>query len=327
MYYNYAGGLVGAFKDGVEIVDCRNTGNITAGCTTAQSQVFCGGITGGSYYAFTTEYQGKIENCSSTGTVHAKAMGFWTYAGGIAGTIVGDGDGSFGNTTRIVRCFVTGTVSTMGTSSGWPYTGGIVGYNYYGALIAQSYFTGTVIADKSGDYTGGIAGYNSKQPGHNSRIEDCWSSGTVTGFHNAGGIVGQNQVNTFVRRCYSIAAVEAANTGATGVGGIAGMNASTETDAITGCVALNLSIKAGNTAKIHRIAGSNAGTLKNNYAYSGMAVDPGSGTYTADKGADKVDGQDCDAKPAQSVYEGLGWDFTTVWKMGANGCPALRWQN
>jgi hypothetical protein len=331
MYYNFVGGFAGLFKDGVNIINCHNTGNIAADCTAANTQVFCGGITGGSFYQFTTEYQGKIEDCSSTGNIIAKCKGFWSWAGGIAGCIVGDGDGSPEKTTRIMRCFASGTVSVADSGAGYPYVGGIVGYNYYGALTAQSYFTGTVIANKGADCVGGIAGYNSKQPEHNSRIEDCWSSGTVTGFKNAGGIVGQNQVNTFVRRCYSTAAVSTTydvNSTITGVGGIAGMNASAETDAISGCVALNISIAAARGTKIHRVAGvlSGSGALGKNLAWSGMPVSSGD-TYTADTGANKVDGADCDAKPLQSVYETLGWDFTNVWKMGAGGYPVLRWQN
>jgi hypothetical protein len=215
--------------------------------------------------------------------------------------------------------------------------GGVIGYNYYGALTAQCYFTGTVISNTNGNYTGGIAGYNSQQTGHNSRVEDCWSSGTVTGFHNAGGIVGQNQVNTYIRRCYSIAAVSVTDTCETnkpstnpGVGGIAGMNLSTMPNSIDGCVALNPSLSAANGTKIHRVVGwrgsGDAGTLGNNLAYSGITVNPGGGTYTADKGADKADGADCIAKPAQGVYEGLGWDFSNVWKMGTKGYPVLQWQ-
>jgi hypothetical protein len=335
MYYNYAGGLVGAFKDGVEIVNCRNTAAISADCTTTSSQVFCGGIAGGSYYARTTEYQGKIEDCSSTGNITAKCLGYWSWAGGIAGAIVGDGDGTPENTTRIMRCWASGTVSVADSGTGYPYVGGIVGYNYYGALTAQSYFTGTVISNTDGNYTGGIAGYNSQSTGHNSRIEDCWSSGTVTGFHNAGGIVGQNQVNAYVRRCYSIAVVSVTDTCETnklttnpGVGGIAGMTANTLADAISGCVALNPSITAADGTKIHRVAGwlmSSSATLKNNRAWSNMPVTTG-GTYTADKGADRVDGVDCDPTPAKSVYVALGWDFASVWKMGEDGYPALQWQ-
>jgi hypothetical protein len=318
--FNYVGGLVGIFEDGVAIINCRNTGNVTSFCTVADSQVYAGGIAGGSYYAMDTAYHGAIEDCSYAGTVHAKAMGYWTWAGGIAGAIVGDGDGSLENTTRIVRCRAEGTVSVAGTSSGYPYVGGIVAYNYYGALVSQSYFSGNVLADGGADYAGGIAGYNSRYAGHNSRIEDCWSAGTVTGFNSAGGIVGQNQVDAYIRRCYSTAIVKATGADATGVGGIAGLNVSL----ITGCVALNPSIQAGDTNNIHRISGSgDSAQNTNNRAWSGMTVTTG-GTYTSDIGANTQDGANCDAKPVQSVYEGLGWNFTTVWTMGGDGYPVLQ---
>jgi hypothetical protein len=326
MYYNYTGGFVGTFKNGVDILNCHNTGDVKSFCTLSGSQVFAGGIAGGSVYSFSTEYQGKIEDCSFSGTVHAKAMGFWAWAGGIAGAMVGDGDGTPEKTTRIVACYVTGIVSVAGTSSGYPYVGGVVGYNYYGALVSQSYFTGTVIADKSGDYTGGIAGYNSQTAGHNSRIEDCWSAGTVSGYNNAGGIVGQNQVNTYIRRCYSTAVVRATGTGGT-VGGIAGTNASANPEALTGSVALNPLIEAsGNTANIHRIVGGGISTQNiNNLAWSGMVVSTG-GIYTPDIGADKKDGATTLVQPSQAEYEALGWDFNTVWEMDSYGYPKLRWQ-
>jgi hypothetical protein len=58
-----------------------------------------------------------------------------------------------------------------------------------------------------------------------------------------------------------------------------------------------------------------------------MIVDPDAGTYTADEGAGKVDGADCDGQPNQSLYESLGWDFVNVWKMDAGmDYPVLRWQ-
>jgi hypothetical protein len=337
MYYNFAGGFVGLFKDGGEIAGCHNTGTVTADCTTAESQVFCGGIAGGSYYAFTAAYQGKIEDCSSTGNITAKSRGDWSWAGGIAGCVAGDGDGTPENTTRIMRCFAGGTISTKDSGAEYPYAGGITGCNYYGALIAQSYFTGEVISNTDGNYTGGIAGYNSQGPGHTSRIEDCWSGGKVTGFHNAGGIVGQNQVNASVRRCHSIAEVSVTDTCETnkpttnpGAGGIAGVNAGTEPDSISGCAALNPSIAAAAGTKIHRVAGWSTdapAALGNNHAWSGMAIDPGAGSYTADTGAGKVDGADCAQKPAQSFYGGLGWDFAGVWKTGGNGYPVLQWQS
>jgi hypothetical protein len=330
--YSFIGGVAGIFAGGAEILDSHNTGDIQAFSTVSASQVFAGGIAGGSYYGSGTAYQGKIEGCSYTGDLHARAMGFWTFAGGIAGTIVGGTTASIDSTTRIVRSFATGTISVEGTNSGNPYIGGIVGYNYYGALVSQSYFAGNVIASKSGDYTGGIAGYNSQTGApNNSRIEDCWSSGTVTGFNNAGGIVGQNQVNTYIRRCYSTATVTATNTGVTGVGGIAGYNASIQEDAIIGNFALNpsLSIGSGTSANIHRIAGNNVATIKltKNYAWSGMTMTRG-GTSVAptDIGANAKDGADIATNPSQTDYEALGWDFGAVWTMDSYGYPKLRWQ-
>ncbi|MDR2803484.1 MAG: InlB B-repeat-containing protein, partial [Treponema sp.] len=255
--YSHAGGFVGLFTGGGEIHDCHNTGIVTADCKTARSQAFVGGIAGGSSYGFSTAYEGNIQDCSSTGNITAKALGDWSWAGGIAGTIVGDGDGTLEKTTRIVRCWASGTVSVADTGAGWPYVGGIVGYNYYGALVSQCYFTGTVISNGGYDYAGGIAGYNSKEyNGHSSRIEDCWASGTVTGYRNAGGIVGQNQVAAIIQRCYSLAALSVlVGTGATGaysqvgMGGIAGYNAVFDGKAagtVRNCVALNPSLTAPN---------------------------------------------------------------------------------
>jgi hypothetical protein len=324
--YNYVGGVAGMFSGGGEIVDCHNSGAIQSFCTVGSSQVFAGGISGGSSYGFSTPYQGKIEDCSYTGNLHAKAVGSWVYAGGIAGTIVGGGGGS--DPTRIVRCFATGTVSVAGTTSGYPYIGGIVGYNYYGGLVSQSYFSGNVIADKANDYVGGIAGYNSQTSApNNSRIEDCWTSGTVTGFNNAGGIVGQNQANTYIRRCYSRAVIVTTN--GSSIGGIAGMNASTLASAITGCVALNPSLTAASGNNINRVVGSSSGTgnLINNLAWSGMTVTATGGTYTPDIGADAKGGADIATLPlGQADYAALGWEFPSVWKMGSDGYPILQWQ-
>ena len=337
--YSYVGGFVGIFNKGPGIENCHYTGNITADDTHSgkAAQIFVGGIAGGSSYLFNTAYNGYIKDSSFTGTVIGKARGSWTFAGGIAGTIVGDGNGTLENTTRIERCFAKGIVSVAGTSSGFPYIGGVVGYNYYGALVSQSYFDGNVIADRTNDYTGGIAGYNSQTSNHNSRIEDCWSDGTVTGFNNAGGIVGVNQTQTYIRRSYSRAALSITDTTdkvvgswSGGVGGIAGFNASMLSDAITACVALNPSLNAAQGNYIQRVVGrptttSTGDGRSNNHAWSGMTVTTG-GVYTPDKGVNATDGADCAQKPNQAFYENIGWDFVNVWKMGADGYPKLMWQ-
>jgi hypothetical protein len=324
--FTFAGGVVGRFVNGGEILNCHNEGDIQAFSTATGSQIFAGGITGGSNYAMNTAYHGKIEDCSYTGDLHAKALGFWVFAGGIAGTIVGGNVNDINSTTRIVRSFATGTISVAGTSSGWPYIGGIVGYNYFGALVSQSYFTGNVIADKATDYTGGIAGYNSRTATpNNSRIEDCWSSGTVTGFNNAGGIVGQNQIDAYVRRCYSTATIITTNAGS--AGGIAGSNnidPQGEPGVVTNCVALNPLIQAGNI--VHRVIGGGGSTENiNNLGWTGMSLTT-NGTYTPDSGANARDGAEIAVQPSQDDYVALGWDFGSVWTMDIYGYPKLRWQ-
>jgi hypothetical protein len=282
-------------------------------------------------------YNGYISNCSFTlGTVTGGAKGYWTLTGGIAGLMVG-------SNTKIERCYVTGTVDASGTQSGWTYAGGIVAYNYYGALVSQSYFTGT-LRNNSGkpDYTGGIAGYNSKETGSSSTIQDCWSAGTVQGYTNAGGIVGQNQVNAVVQRCYSRAAVSVVNITyippdlppelivepgdsdpmRSGAGGIAGFNANILTASITACVALNTSVTAGSGNDIHRVIGLGAHPGTNNHARGSLT--PTTGGTLISKNTN--DGEDCNETPDQAFYTSLGWTFGSIWKMGFDGYPILSWQ-
>jgi hypothetical protein len=342
----HIGGAVGQFTDGAWIHHTNVNGRIFG--TTIKDNIYVGGITGGSYYYFSTEYYGKIEDCYFEGDVRAEGGRMWSWAGGIAATIVGDGngEGDINKATRIVRCHAKGNVS--GESSGWPYIGGIVGYNYYGARVAQCYFIGdvTITGDiMEADYAGGIAGYNSQLNGHNSMIEDCWSSGTVSGFINAGGIVGQNQVFTYLRRCYTTSLITvrggvyaAGRQSGDGAGGIAGFNQSQQEGAITGCFALNPAITSAGYLFVQRVIGKTKGNpyvagngkAKNNYAYSGMSVTINGVPQIPVPNVDGQDGQDCVANPSEAVYKNLGgWDFDNVWEMRGNGTtlyPHLKWE-
>jgi hypothetical protein len=209
-------------------------------------------------------------------------------------------------------------------------------------MVSRCYFTGTVNGINGYDYTGGIAGYNSRYQSHNSVIEDCWSSGTVNGRINGGGIVGQNQMEAYLRRCYSTAVItlsgKAGEKGASsseGAGGIAGYNQSRLDDAVTACVALNPSITTAGFEGVHRVIGkktgneyvAGSGVQTNNFAWEGMVITVGGNTVSPDDaGINGMDGQGTAQKPDRSVYEGLGWNFNSVWKMGGDGYPVLRWQ-
>ncbi|MCL2211874.1 MAG: cadherin-like beta sandwich domain-containing protein [Treponema sp.] len=352
--FSFIGGIAGFFKKAVGIENCRNTASVKGVSTTSGSQVMVGGILGGSFYQFTDHFSGYIRDCSSTGNITVGAMGFWPMAGGIVGLYCG-GDGTKENSTRIEKCYATGKITHELTTdptnaNQWPYIGGLVGYAYNGCWVSQSYFNGEVFCGKRNDYTGGIAGYSSYATnGSNTKvcvIEDCWSDGKVTGYNNAGGIVGQNQQYTLLRRSYSRMEVAVTN-GETntaaqwGIGGITGSHSSTVPEAMDSCVALNRSIKAPGktTLEIGRIAGrmQKAGEvspiLKNVYALPALKpVITGEYDYIERKGADQPDGADIPneylsgSMPTQSFYQTLlGWDFSGVWMMGADGYPKLRW--
>ena len=207
--YNYAGGFVGLFRNGAGIENCHNTGDVIAdnAANAVSGQVFAGGIAGGSAYGFITAYQGYIKDSSFTGTVTGRATGDWTFVGGIAGTICGGTINDIAATTRIERCFVSGTVSNEGDKSGFPYIGGVVAYNYYGALVSQSYFNGTIISGgaKNPFACGGVVGYHSQAPVPNSsRVEECYSGGTAN-INNGARVVGTTAGSAMApQRCYTV---------------------------------------------------------------------------------------------------------------------------
>ncbi|MDL2247254.1 hypothetical protein LJC05_00805 [Bacteroides sp. OttesenSCG-928-J23] len=167
----------GATIKNVHIVDCKITG---ATCT--------GALVG-------YNNQGKITNCSATGTV--------TGTGQKTGGLVGNNN----NNGTITACYATGTV--IGTS----YVGGLVGENNKGKITA-CYATGGVTG--SSYWTGGLVGYN-----NSGTITACYATGDVTGAEDyTGGLVGYNKSST-ITACYATGNVT--NTG-TNVGALVGVN-------------------------------------------------------------------------------------------------------
>lgn len=183
-------------------------------------------------------------------------------------------------------------------------------------------------------YVGGICGYNLS-----GTVTDCISDVTVTATGKmstlyAGGVAGFNK-NGNIFNCYATGEIESTATAEdVNLGGIAGYNGLR----IANCAALNSNIsgKDGqNNTRIHRITGYSTGYVVNNYASAAP-------TAFGDKGLDKPDGADCDAKPAASWWTGQGrwadsyqrpsgytdtftpWDFTTTWEVTDGHLPVLR---
>ena len=188
--------------------------------------------------------------------------------------------------------------------------------------------------DENATYrAGGICGYN-----YLGTVTDCISNVTVTatGKMNtlyAGSIAGSNDGSIF--NCYATGKIEStATVRYVYLGGIAGLNKYYTAN----CAALNSHISGNDGLKntrIHRSTGNNGGSIVNNYASSTSAA------FT-DKGLDKPDGADCDAKPAASWWTETGrwadsytfpsgseypltpWNFTTTWEVTDGQLPVLR---
>ncbi|OTG89239.1 YDG domain-containing protein [Acinetobacter sp. ANC 3832] len=91
--------------------------------------------------------------------------------------------------------------------------GGLVGGNYDGSQIQDSYATGNVTGGDFSLYAGGLAGAND-----NAQIENSYATGTVKGDEIVGGLVGDNNNNAVIDRSYATGQV----TGGSNVGGLAG---------------------------------------------------------------------------------------------------------
>ena len=182
------GGLVGVNKDGT-ISDCHSSANVSGTDST-------GGLVG-------RNGEGTISNCSTSGTVSGRHLGIGGLVGGNQGTI--------------------STCHSSACVSGYSLVGGLVGVNHGGLITSNCYSTGTVLGERfsigglvgvngfagtikkchsasevstNGDYVGGLVGRN-----YSSAIENCYSTGKVSGYDRVGGLVGNNEGG--INNCYS----------------------------------------------------------------------------------------------------------------------------
>lgn len=180
-------------------------------------------------------------------------------------------------------------------------------------------------------YAGGICGYNE------GTITDCISNVTVTATGKmdvleAGSIVGYNGWRIY--NCYATGEIKStATTQHVYLGGIVGSN----NNYIANSAALNSSISDKNgqlNTNIRRITGTSGGYIVNSYASAAL-------TAFGEKGPDKLDGEDCDARPAASWWTESGrwadsfklpdgstynltpWNFTTIWEVTDGHLPVL----
>jgi hypothetical protein len=337
----FAGGILGN-GDNTTIISCVSTANITVEARGHNSSA--GGIAG-----FMTNYS-IIADCRAGGNISISSgeeEGLMLYAGGIAGYQGLAGSSSDGFSGCIIeRCsFTGGSVTAEGS---YPYAGGVAGYNYVGAILRESYAAGGSVTarGKNLPYAGGVSGYNSRNAENPSLIENCYSDMTVhaeaaSKQAQAGGISAANAADARISKCYARGSVTATvvGSGSGDSGGSIGVAAAASAGGIAGaqyvgapsiksCVALNTKIEgrgSGAGYQVYRIAslGAAGGSVwEANIAAAALYKDG----VPADPQPDPsgYDGGYCGEKPAQSAYEALGWDFASIWKMGAAGYPVLR---
>ena len=250
--YYPVGGILGQAAEDVTLSGCESSGKIVT--KTARS---CGGIVGYCSVAL------DITNCRSSMDID------------VTHDVVGGICGYFGNGT-VSDCAFSGTIK-VGKGDGNSYAGGLIGHTAGDVKIVRGNFTGTLEASEN--IVGGIIGQcNSSQTG-GCILEQCRSTGKVSGKQVVGGIIGRASnvglkmtdcyasgevlgtgayvggavgdfpQNTVASHCFATGAVK----GSYAVGGFAGRafgrqgsSASPQTDvktSVTGCIAWNSSVK------------------------------------------------------------------------------------
>jgi hypothetical protein len=342
-------GGIAAYAEQSRIINCKADVTLTVNGTNHNASV--GGIIG------TMGKNSTVSYCAASGKITLDSdteSGFMVYAGGIAGYSGTPGLAGNGASGCVIEnsSWSSGEVAATG---GYPYAGGIVGYNYTGAVVRRCSARGSSVSSYGGNlpYAGGVAGYNSGYGGKPSTIENCYSTAAVTAKSSskaalAGGIAGANAAGALISKCLARGAVTAwvVGNGTDNIGGSTGMlttaNAGgiagaqyftlTTKPTITACAALNSSITgredtgSGSEWNVYRIAGAGSegddtGVFTNNIAYSGITVTNHAASWLKTDGGN--DGTDCVEKPGQTAYSGMGWDFSGVWRMD-DGYPVLR---
>ena len=185
-------------QDDVGLIGCLGgkVQNLTLAEVEINGKECVGGVAGENY--------GTVTGCYATGKVSGTGDSVGGVAGYNSGTVTacyatGDVSGNyyvggvagFNDTYGTVTgCTVSGIVSGTGSSIGYVYAGGVVGYN--SGTVTGCYATGDVSGTTGGNrssvYVGGVVGYN-----YNGAVTGCYAMGNVTGTGDyVGGVAGTN---------------------------------------------------------------------------------------------------------------------------------------
>ena len=294
------GGIVGWMNAGGSITECEAMNIVITYNPDGADYKHVGGLVGGSYGG-----GDAFNKCKVTGTITSTSTSYNIIIGGLTGysqgtftecsTDVNISNASGGMTAGLVAkndggtvrlCSSAGTITSTGANS---HTGGLVADNH--GSIENCYSTANVIGT---GYVGGIAGYAA------GPISNSYATGSL---HNtsddgrAGGIVGYIEGSAAV---------------------------------IKGCGGLNKRIETGSNQWGFRIIGGTGSDITrpeitDNYGWDQMPILRNNATKTVYDDPYEGTAKTTAQLQQQSTYEALGWDFTDVWTMTADGFPELQW--
>lgn len=212
--------------------------------------------------------------------------------------------GYAGDSITVENCYVSGKIVGKNAVR---YAGGLIGcVNRYGNVSIRScYANPQIIGITSNGFAGGLVGWI----GGTTTIENSYAvvDMDVDSGYDIGGLVGSGNVTI----SHSYATGEALTAGSN----VAGIS---DNGTISSCVSIFPEMRS-----LNRIGGT-SGKYTNNYGFAGTVARKSDGTIltpAADAiGAGKPYGADASAAQLESktFYEGLGWDFGSVWTMGTS---------
>lgn len=239
---------------------------------------------------------GTIENCRVAGN-----LSDGTPVGGVVGLMVNG---------TISKCRADVTINTTGATS---YVGGLVGEITAGQ-IDQCFTTGTLTATGTESYVGGLIGKNK------STVTNSYSSAVVSSSYNAAGLVAYNY--SVVDKCYAFGNLYSNNYAAGVIGYNDGANA-----VVKNCAAMNNNIDVVYESQQVQQGGGYGqriiGGIKNgapapelnNNALKTMQLSVNGVAQTVYDDIMNGVAKTLDELTNVNTYEGMGWDFASVWGM------------
>jgi len=292
------GGITSGCSSSTSVTDCEAK-DITIIATPNASNQCVGGLVANANNS-------SLNNCYVSGTITVNSN--TSYTGEKVGGLVALCSGT------VSECATDATISSAISGS---MVGGLVGNKQSGGITHCS-SAGSVTSTGENSYTGGLVGVL------NSQVTDSYSTAQVTGTEYTAGLVGYNYGS--VNRCYASGNIYSSHWAA----GLIGYNDGASA-VVTNCVAFNSMIEVSNSQWGFRvIAGYKNGAPDPDetclYAWSGMQVSAnGTPKQVEDNMLEGHSHSEAELKQ-QATYEAMGWDFSDVWTMSADGYPVLKWQ-